>query len=100
MNPLLNQLSINVLAAAIIQAAKRSDSKALAWINTNTPWINRIIAFIAAIATATGIAWTYNAGTLTITGLTATTILVALWKIVQNYLAQHVFYRIMYPLEH
>lgn len=91
-NAVANQLTINVLAVSLIQLLKSSQHKWLAWINPNTPWVSRIVALATAIMTAGAIHATYVAGTLTITNLTSHAILLGIWTVAQNYIAQHVIY--------
>ncbi len=91
--PLLNQLTIPGLVAFVIQILKTSNHPWLAWITKDTPWVTRIVAAVAAAGTAVGLSWTYTGGTLTITGIGLVSIVTAIWKVVQTYLLQHVWYR-------
>lgn len=92
----ISQIKVNGVASFVIQKLKDSKTPALAWINANTPWISRAVALVAAAATAVGLKWTYAEGTLTITGLTATAIVTALWHVAQNYLFQHAWYKTVF----
>jgi hypothetical protein len=75
------QVKISGFAAWIIQKMKLSKAPAMAWISTNTPWVTRVVAAIAAGCTAVGVSYTYNAAThqAIISGLGATAIITAAW---------------------
>jgi hypothetical protein len=90
------QLKLNGVAAFVIQKMKESEHPALAWISTNTPWVSRFVAFLAAAATAVGVHWQYTGSTLVITGLSLTAIFTAAWSIAQNYLVQHAWYKAVF----
>ena len=92
----ITQVKINGFSAWVIQNAKTSQASWLKWINVNTPWVTRSIGFLAAALTAVGIHWTFAGGVLTITGISFTTIMSAIWNVAQNYLVQHSFYKAVF----
>ena len=75
---------VQTIAVWLLQWAK--GSKAFPFLSQYTPMLNRILAFIIAIASAVGITWHYNAtlGTLTVMGLSEQAIWTALASIVTN----------------
>lgn len=81
-----------------IEKLKTSQIPWLNWINHNTAWVNRIVATVGAIATASGVSYTYDhtLGIITITGLTAAGMGTALWHVAQNYLMQHGWYKAVF----
>jgi len=88
----ITQIKANGVGAFIIDRAQKSQHPLFNWISANTPWVTRIVSFLFASATAVGVHASYvhtGAGTLTITGLSATAILAAAFQLGQNYAIQH-----------
>lgn len=94
----VSQIKVNGFVSVIIQYLKVSKLAIFDWVSTNTPWVTRGLSATAAALTAVGIHWTFTvaSGTLTITGLTLSAIIGALYGIAQNYLFQHAWYKILF----
>lgn len=91
-NELVSQVTASAVVVAFINYLKKA-----AWIpfiNANSLWVNRLVALLAAIATSIGLHWTFDAqaGSLTITGLTAMGILGSGWEVAKSYAMQHILY--------
>jgi len=92
----ISQVKVNGFSAWIIEELKQSKNPALAWISTNTPWMTRAVAAIAASLTAIGIHWTFTGSTFAISGLSLAAIVTAIYNIAQNFLFQHVFWKVAF----
>jgi hypothetical protein len=75
---------VQAIAVWLIQWMK--GSKLFPFMSQFTPIINRIVAFVVALASAASITWHYNAvsGTLTVMGLTEQAVWTALAGLVTN----------------
>jgi hypothetical protein len=92
----ISQVKINGIAASLIQLIKKAKAPGLNWIGDHTPWLVRGLAALAAALTAAGLRWTFTAGTLTVTGLSAPSIITFLFNTGQNFLFQHAWYRTLF----
>ena len=92
----ISQIKWNGMATVAIQAAKKSPHQAFGWINSDAPWMVRLVALIAGALTAVGVKWTFTNGTFIATGITGIAILTALWNIAQNYLFQFAWFKILF----
>jgi hypothetical protein len=89
----LSQLTAAGLVVWCIQKLKAAGS--IPWIHRQTDKLNRILAVLAALLTAAGIAWTFTpqTGTLVITGLTVANLAHVAWIALQQVVAQELIYR-------
>lgn len=80
-------LSTSALTVAIIQWAKNSALPWLGFVNHDSPGVSRTLAWIAAFISGVGIHYKYDPalGALTITGLTAATIVSAVVNMGKSY---------------
>lgn len=98
----ISQVKVNGVVAVLIQGMKKGQTPILQWISINTPWVTRTVAAVFAAATAIGIHWTFtpasatSSGTLLISGLSATAIVMFIYNIVQNYMFQHAWFKTMF----
>lgn len=92
----ISQVKVNGFVAFIIQKMKDSKIPAFDWISHNTPWVTRFVGIGAASLTAIGIKWTFTGSTLMVTGLSLTAIVTVLYKIAQNYLFQHAWWKVAF----
>lgn len=94
---LSTQVVINYLAVIVIQWAKKNRSALTSWIGLNTPWVSRTAAAIAAAATAAGISGSFEAGVLTVQGLTVMGALHFGGYFLQNWAGMKIIYKVMHP---
>jgi hypothetical protein len=92
----VSQVKVNGFVAFIIQKMKDSELPALGWISKNTPWVTRFVGLGAASLTAIGIHWTFTGSTLMVTGLSLPAIVTTLYKVAQNYLFQHAWWKVAF----
>jgi len=80
-------LSTSALTVAIIQWMKNSALPWLGFVNHDSPGVNRTLAWLAAFISGVGIHYKYDPalGALTITGLTAATIVSAAVNAAKSY---------------
>src|SRR5438445_27836 len=92
-SPAVDQITASAVSVFVLQLIKKS--KAIPWISSETPKLNRAIALILAGITALGIHYTYDAtaGTLVISGLTLGGVLHASWHYLQSIAVQEGFYQ-------
>lgn len=92
----ISQIKVNGFVAWIIEVLKKSQSPALAWISTKTPWVTRFVALGAAALTHIGVHWTFTGSTLVVTGISLTAIVTTLYNVAQNYLFQHAWWKLAF----
>lgn len=90
---LTNQLGIAALVSLLIEWAKNSRLPWLGWINHRTALISRLLSMIAAAATAAGLAYTFDGGVLTVSGITAWSVLLFFYEAAKQFALQEVAYR-------
>lgn len=93
------QFVLAALGSMLIQQMKLSPLSLFRWISKSTPTVSKIVAAITAAATTAGITWTFNDGTLLVTGLTDARIIKLLVEFISTYVFQLLAYRLMYPVD-
>lgn len=99
----ISQIKINGFTSWLIERMKDAKTPALAWISTNTPWVTRAVALLAAGLTAAGLKWTYTGSIFTATGLSIVisgvsipAAITAVYNVAQNFLMQHAWYKMVF----
>lgn len=89
----LDQLTMSSVVVMLIQWVK--GTKLFPFVNENTASLNRVIGWLAAGGAAIGLhlAFDSTSGTLTITGLTLTTMLHAGWDWIKSVAVQELIYQ-------
>jgi len=83
--------TLSAISVVFIQWLKKSSW--FPWLSDESSKVSlRIVSGLTAFATAAGLHWTYNDGTLTITGLTLMAVATALWA----WLKQMVFNELIF----
>lgn len=88
----ISQVTVGAIVVWIIERLKKW--AALPWITQYTDRLNRALAVVGAILTATGITWSFApaTGTLTVTGLTLDNVIQVVWLALQQIVLQHALY--------
>jgi hypothetical protein len=91
------QISIGAAIAWVIERAKQSNWRALNWITPTTDKLNRVLSVLAAVAATAGLHFTmdYQAGALTVTGLTGGNLQHFAWEAFKVFVFQEGSYRAM-----
>lgn len=91
----MQQMVVGYIGAAGLQWLKRQKWFPLVS-NASATWVQRVFSALVATAAASGIAysWDNTAGVLTITGLTAASLLHFGWDVIQQFVAQHLAYHV------
>lgn len=93
MAPFGAQVSIALAVSWILERVKQGE--AISWVRADTQKLNRWIAIIVALASSVGVGFSYHAGTLTITGLTLTSILTYAWHWLEQFVVQEASYQLV-----
>ena len=88
----LSQVVVAWLVTQAVQWLKRASG--LPWISAKTDTLNKIVGIVLAFFASLGIMFQFDpqAGTLLVTGLTASTILAGIWTWVQQVVLQQIIY--------
>lgn len=96
MNELVTQdnIAVALLATYVIQWLKEHPSKMLSWLSEAQPGIVRGFSALVAALSAAGITYEFDAGTLTVAGLTAVNVGNFLVTAVFQFVFQHFAFRV------
>jgi len=91
-NDFTAHLTLGAVAVYAIEHAK--SSRLIPWMTVDTKALNRIASVALAFATSIGIGYTYDsdAGTLVLSGLTLSSLALACWEWVKQYVVQQVLF--------
>ena len=92
-NELVSTVTASAMSVAIIQWMK--NTKYIPFMNQHSSAFNRFVGWVAAFLSATGIHYSFNhdTGTLTLTGLTAVALGHTVWDTTKSYAFQWLTYR-------
>ena len=91
-NSLQFQALVTFLAPCLIQLAKRSQARGLAWIGQNKPKVCMVVSALTALATSTGITFVHTSHQLVIGWPDGATIARGFVASVLQFAAQHALY--------
>jgi hypothetical protein len=96
-NEVLDTVTASAMSVAIVQWLK--NTKLIPFMDQHTTTINRIVAWVMAFLSATGIHYNFDhaTGTLTLTGLTAMALFHTTGDTVKSYALQWLVYRGVKP---
>lgn len=96
-NEVLDTVTASAMSVAIVQWLK--NTKLVPFMDQHTTSINRVVAWIMALLSATGIHYNFDhaTGTLTLTGLTAAAIFHTVGDTIKSYALQWLVYRGVKP---
>lgn len=92
-SPLANALGIAALAPLFIEWCKNSKLPFLGWIDHGTVMASRLLSLTIAAMTGAGMLYSFEGTTLTITGITFSSMLVFLWEMAKQFGLQELAYR-------
>lgn len=93
------QFTLSALSVALIQYAKKSDSKYFRWINNQSDKVNHVVSLVLSFANAIGVHWVWSHGsaagayTLSFTGLTLAGIGTGIWNVTKVFVLNETIYR-------
>ena len=92
-NELVSTVTASAMSVAVIQWMK--NTKLVPFMDQHSSGLNRFIGWLAALLSATGIHYTFNhdTGTLTLTGLTVMGLTHTAWDTTKSYAFQWLVYR-------
>ena len=84
-----------IIASYLIQYLKDSQARALEWVTSEHPEVLRYLSAVVASLTAVGISVSFEAGVLTVTGLTIANLVNLLMTAVSQFVLQHSAFRLL-----
>lgn len=96
-SPLANQLGLAAFLPLLLEFMKNSRNPIFSWVSQNTALVSRAFSIVFAVATTVGISYTYNDGSLTISGLEPMKIINFVWQVIQQFSMQEIAYRAVKP---
>jgi hypothetical protein len=96
-SPLANQLGLAAFLPILLQWMKNSRLPIFSWVNQHSDHVSRLFSILFAAFATAGIAFSYNDGSLVITGLAPAVIINFAWQVMQQFSMQEVAYRAIKP---